>query len=60
MDVNEKRLAAEARNAYAREWRSRNRDKVRKNNENYWLRKAKKAAILKEEAQTREEEHEDA
>lgn len=32
--------AREARNAYARAWRARNRDKVRQYNENYWQKKA--------------------
>ena len=32
--------AREARNAYAREWRARNRDKVKKYNETYWQKKA--------------------
>lgn len=34
--------AKQARNAYAREWRARNPDKVRKYNMNYWERKAAK------------------
>ena len=32
--------ARQARNAYAREWRAKNRDKVRQYNETYWARKA--------------------
>lgn len=40
MNEQEKRLAAEARNAYARKWRAENKDKVRANNAKYWLRKA--------------------
>lgn len=44
MDANEKKLAAEARNAYARKWRAANPDKVRANNANYWLRRATKEA----------------
>ena len=55
MDANEKKLAAEARNAYAREWRAKNPDKVRKNNANYWLRKAGKAALENKEDRRREE-----
>lgn len=55
MDVNEMKLAAEARNAYAREWRAKNPDKVRKNNANYWLRKASKSAKEKKEDRPREE-----
>lgn len=45
MNEEEKKLAAEARNAYAREWRAKNPDKVRKNNANYWLRRASKVAL---------------
>ena len=41
---NQKKNAQEAgrlaRNAYAREWRAKNRDKVRQYNETYWERKA--------------------
>ena len=48
MDENEKKLAAEARNAYARKWRASNPDKVRVNNANYWLRKAAKENAQKE------------
>lgn len=44
MNDAEKKLVAEARNAYARKWRAANPDKVRKNNANYWLRKASKEA----------------
>lgn len=29
-------------NQYIREWRSRNRDKVKRYNQAYWVRKAKK------------------
>ena len=42
MEEREKRLAAEARNAYARKWRAANKDKVRIINANYWLQKATK------------------
>ena len=34
--------AREERNAYLREWRKRNKDKVKKYNNNYWERKANK------------------
>lgn len=43
--------AREARNAYARAWRAKNRDKVRKYNETYWQ---KKAAAQNGEAATTE------
>ena len=38
--------ARKLRNAYAREWRSKNKDKVKAHQEKYWKNKAKK---LKEE-----------
>ena len=47
MDANEKKLAADARNAYARKWRAANPDKVRANNANYWLRRAVKEVARK-------------
>lgn len=34
--------AREARNAYARQWRARNPEKVKQNNINYWARKAER------------------
>lgn len=40
MNEREKKLATEARNAYARAWRAKNPDKVKRNNASYWLRKA--------------------
>lgn len=55
MDANEKKLAAEARNAYARKWRAANPDKVRANNANYWLRRAAKEAARKEAEQERKD-----
>ena len=56
MNDAEKKLAAEARNAYARKWRAANPDKVRKNNANYWLRKAGKEAAQNAAAQIAKEE----
>ncbi len=38
-DIKEK--ARLKRNAYMREWRRKNKDKVREYQENYWERKAK-------------------
>ena len=38
--MNAKEAGRQARNAYAREWRAKNRDKVRQYNETYWARKA--------------------
>ena len=35
---DKKNAAIEARRAYQKAWRAKNRDKVRKYNEQYWLR----------------------
>lgn len=45
VQINKQTQAAQeagrqARNAYAREWRAKNRDKVRQYNADYWTRKA--------------------
>ena len=40
MDMNNQARAA--RNAYARAWRAKNRDKVKQYNQNYWTKKAAK------------------
>lgn len=45
--IDEKAL--ELRRAYLREWRARNKDKVRQQTERYWQRKAQK--VLEQEAQ---------
>lgn len=49
MNEEKKKQAAEARNAYAREWRAKNKEKVRANNRRYWERKAERAAAEKTE-----------
>ena len=49
MDYEKKKSAAEARNAYARRWRAANKDKVRANNERYWIRRAEKEAAAQKE-----------
>ena len=36
-------LAKAERNKYAREWRAKNKDKVKENNARYWARRALKA-----------------
>lgn len=38
--MNASNQAREARNAYARAWRAKNRDKVKQYNETYWQKKA--------------------
>ena len=43
MSNNINELARQERNRYAREWRARNKDKVRINNQKYWERRAQKA-----------------
>lgn len=45
--MNEKQLhekALEMRRAYQKEWRRKNKDKVRASNRRYWERKAQKTA----------------
>lgn len=54
MTESEKKAAKEARNAYAREWRKKNPDRVQANNQAYWVRKAKR----EETAQGRDERSE--
>lgn len=39
----EKKAAIEARRAYQREWRAKNRDKIRATEERYWAKKAMSA-----------------
>lgn len=38
--MDESAIIRQAKNAYMREWRRKNPDKVKRNNERYWLRKA--------------------
>lgn len=42
--------AAEERREYFRQWRARNKDKVRENNRRYWERRAAKKAQAEQEA----------
>lgn len=35
-------LVLQERKAYFKDWRARNKDKVRKNNQNYWKKRAEK------------------
>lgn len=49
MDAEKKKAAADARNAYARKWRAENKDKVRANNERYWMRRAEKEAAAQKD-----------
>lgn len=48
-DAERREAARQARNAYHREWRAKNKDKVKANNDRYW---EKKAEQLQEEAGT--------
>ena len=47
--------AREARNAYYREWRKKNPEKVRAANEKYWIRKAEETAATDKEAGNNEQ-----
>ena len=40
--IEESKRAKELQRQYLKEWRKRNKDKVRRYNEAYWLRKAQK------------------
>lgn len=44
-------LAREAQRAYNRQWRAKNRDKVRENNRRYWQRRALALACAREQEQ---------
>ena len=56
MDQSKQKLAAEARNAYARKWRAANPDKVRVNNMNYRLRRAAKENTQREVEEKRKDD----
>lgn len=40
MDSAQKQKAAAARREYQRQWRAKNKDKVARYNQEYWMRKA--------------------
>ncbi len=40
IEKNLEEIARQERLAYFREWRAKNKDKVKQHNKNYWLRKA--------------------
>ena len=44
-------LIADERRAYYREWRAKNKDKVKKHNADYWKRRAEKRAVAEQEVQ---------
>lgn len=48
--VTLKELAVEERREYYRQWRAKNKDKVRENNRRYWERRAAKNAQAEQEA----------
>lgn len=50
MTKAERDAAREARNAYLREWRRKNPQRVRELRERYWLRKARKQSGEVEES----------
>ena len=39
--MNEENLAREAKNQYMREWRKKNPEKVKANNQKYWVKRGK-------------------
>ncbi len=49
-DINtlsaEERAIVEARRAYQREWRSKNKDKVKEHNRRFWQKKAAAASTI--------------
>jgi hypothetical protein len=47
---NERELAKAARREYMREWRRKNRDKLKEKADRYWLRKAQEMKELAEAA----------
>ncbi len=44
--------AGEAKRAYMKKWRAKNRDKVKANNARYWERKARAAETAQERQKT--------
>lgn len=48
METAQEQAAREVRNAYVREWRAKNRDKVKTYNRNYWAKKAAQKAERKD------------
>lgn len=47
---NRDEMARAEKARYQREWRARNREKVREINKRYWMRRAEKAAAERKEA----------
>ena len=45
---NETKAARDERNRYQREWRARNKERVKQINERYWMKRAAKAAAERE------------
>ena len=45
---NIEKMAKEVQARYMREWRAKNKDRVRASNKRYWQRRAKKEAAQKE------------
>ena len=48
MTAERQEMARLARNQYAREWRAKNKDKVKANNARYWERQAQRLMEKKE------------
>ena len=49
MTLEQQEKIRQARNQYAREWRARNRDKVKAANDRYWARKVAASAEAQED-----------
>lgn len=50
--------ACEAQRAYAREWRAKNKDRIRENNLRYWARRAEREAAEHEKREKEAAENE--
>jgi hypothetical protein len=46
-EEQQKKAAIEARRAYQREWRKRNKDKIREYNDRFWIKKGAELANAK-------------
>ena len=53
---NKKLRAIEARRAYHRQWRAKNRERVKKYNSDYWIRKASQLSSEANVEDTKQEE----
>lgn len=49
-------LIKEAQRAYKKQWRSRNKDKVKASNEKYWLKKAVEMGLTPEAKEAKKDD----